>query len=224
MDPKNNVKSKRKKIDINKEKKKHDLLSAAYELFTTIGVPNTTITQIAQRAKVGKGTFYLYFKDKYAIQDALITIKSSEIFQEAMTSLNKHCATIADSLSVSDKIIYITDYIITKLSKDLALLQYISKDLSWGLYSIPAFRTEDEKELLDFRTYTESMLKKDGVRLKDFDMTVFTIVELINSTCYNVILHGEPATFSEYKLYLFRCIRLIINDGISPLPSPCGER
>ena len=70
------------KIDLNKEKKKNDLLSSAYELFTTVGVENTTITQIARKANVGKGTFYLYFQDKYDIRNALISIKTNEIFQE----------------------------------------------------------------------------------------------------------------------------------------------
>ena len=44
---------------------------------------------------------------------------------------------------------------------------------------------------------------------------IFTIVELINSTCHNVILMGEPVTYSDYKPYLFRTIRLIIEDAIN---------
>lgn len=202
------------KIDVNKEKKKNDLLAAAYELFITIGIENTTIMQIAKKAKVGKGTFYLYFDDKYAIRDALISIKSNEIFQGAIRALNEHCKQCLGNPSVSDKIIFITDYIITKLSKNIALLKYISKNLSWGLYSKPAFQADGEEDLIDFRTYTRSMLKRDGVTLRNPDMTIYTIIELINSTCYNVILNGEPATFSEYKPYLFRCIKLIIDDAV----------
>ena len=87
--------------------------------------------------------------------------------------------------------------------------------MSWGLYSTPAFQSDEKEELIDFKTFTMSMLEKDGVSLKNFDMTIFTIVELINSTCYNVILNGNPITFSDYKPYLFRCIRLIINDSIA---------
>ena len=202
------------KIDINKEKKKNGLLAAAYELFTTIGFANTTITQIARKANVGKGTFYLYFKDKYEIRDALITIKSGEIFQEAMNRLNDYCKKTSEVMSVSDRIIFITDYIITILSKDISLLQYISKYLSWGVYSTPVFQTDGKHELVDFRTYIKQMLKKDGISFKNPEITIFTIVELINSTCYTVILQGEPVTLSEYKPYLFQCINLIINDAI----------
>ena len=49
----------------NKLKKRTALLDSAYELFTTMGFNHTTIRDIASKAGVAKGTFYLYFKDKY---------------------------------------------------------------------------------------------------------------------------------------------------------------
>lgn len=202
-----------RKIDINKEKKRNDLLNAGYELFTSIGFSNTTITSIAKKANVGKGTFYLYFKDKEDIRNVLIAQKSSEILQEAFKSLNKNSEDKINALSPSDKIIFVTDYIITTLSKDISLLKYISKNLSWGLLSIPYFKDEIKKDPVDFRTFVRSMLENDGLDLKqNFDLMIFTIIELINSTCYNVILHGEPVDLDEYKPYLYKCIRLIVNN------------
>lgn len=203
-----------KKVDINKEKKRTDLLNASYELFTTKGVSNTTINMIAKKANVGKGTFYLYFKDKEEIRNVLIAQKSSDLLIDAIKMLNIHCNDSDDDLSPSDKIIFVTDYIITTLSKDISLLKYISKNLSWGMISLPFFN-EDKNEPVDFRTYILSMLKDDGIVFeKNFDLMIFTIIELINSTCYNVILHEEPVSFSEYKPYLFNCIRLILGDAI----------
>lgn len=202
-----------RKIDINKEKKRNDLLNAGYELFTSIGFSNTTITSIAKKANVGKGTFYLYFNDKEDIRNVLIAQKSSEILQEAFKSLNKNSEDKSNALSPSDKIIFVTDYIITTLSKDISLLKYISKNLSWGLLSIPYFKDEIEKDPVDFRTFVRSMLENDGLDLnQNFDLMIFTIIELINSTCYNVILHGEPVDLDEYKPYLYKCIRLIVNN------------
>ena len=54
------------KVDMKKNKKRQDILDAAYELFTTKGFSNTTIMNIALKAGVGKGTFYLYFDSKEA--------------------------------------------------------------------------------------------------------------------------------------------------------------
>lgn len=246
-----------RKVELNKERKKNDLLNAAYKLFTTIGFTETTITQIASKAKVGKGTFYLYFKSKEDINRALIAQKSDQLLHQAIEALNESCKEAVQPPSICEKIIFITDYIVTVFSKDIALLRYISKYLSRGLFSLPgrskasgnlilsepsepgALRSathgspqasapfnlsdgsddpsieEPVVEGFDFRDYILSMLEKDGVKIKNFDLMLFTIIELINSTCYNVILHGEPVTFSDYKPYLFNCVRLIVNEALA---------
>ncbi len=60
------------KVDENKKKKKEALFNAAYELFTTKGINSTAISDIVEKAAVAKGTFYLYFKDKYDVKNKLI--------------------------------------------------------------------------------------------------------------------------------------------------------
>ena len=55
------------KIDKNKQQKRTSLLETAFGLFTSRGIHNTSISNIVESAGVAKGTFYLYFKDKYAV-------------------------------------------------------------------------------------------------------------------------------------------------------------
>ena len=57
------------KLELNKKKKKDALFNTAFELFTTKGLTKTTISDIVDQAGVAKGTFYLYFKDKYDIRN-----------------------------------------------------------------------------------------------------------------------------------------------------------
>lgn len=64
-----------------KEKK---LYEAAYELFITKGINDTSIDDIVKKAGVAKGTFYLYFKNKYDIIDRIIIKKSLGIIKEAL--------------------------------------------------------------------------------------------------------------------------------------------
>ena len=45
--------------------KKQRLLNTAFTLFTQKGIKDTSIQEIVDNANVAKGTFYLYFKDKY---------------------------------------------------------------------------------------------------------------------------------------------------------------
>ena len=65
------------KIDQKKREKKEALLLSAFELFTEKGIQNTSISEIVKRAKMAKGTFYLYFKDKFDIRDQLIARQAS---------------------------------------------------------------------------------------------------------------------------------------------------
>ena len=51
--------SKETKIDRNKQQKKEALFDSAFELFSSKGIQATTISNIAERARVAKGTFYL---------------------------------------------------------------------------------------------------------------------------------------------------------------------
>ena len=60
------------KLELNKKRKKSALYNTAFELFTTKGLAKTTISDIVENAGVAKGTFYLYFKDKYDIRNISI--------------------------------------------------------------------------------------------------------------------------------------------------------
>ena len=55
-----------------REKRRTALLRAARDVFVTHGYQDARIEQIARKAGVGKGTFYLYFKDKRAIYAELV--------------------------------------------------------------------------------------------------------------------------------------------------------
>ena len=78
------------KLELNKKKKKDALFNTAFELFTTKGLTKTTISDIVDQAGVAKGTFYLYFKDKYDIRNKLVSHKTGELFFRAMRLCRMH--------------------------------------------------------------------------------------------------------------------------------------
>ena len=55
----------KKKVIENKIQKENRLLSAAFELLTENEIQKVSVNDIVNKANVAKGTFYLYFKDKY---------------------------------------------------------------------------------------------------------------------------------------------------------------
>ena len=82
-------KTAKSKIVENKEEKEKKILASAFKLFTEKGFKNTSIQEIVDHAGVAKGTFYLYFKDKYDVQDYLIASKSKELFLNSIDYVNK---------------------------------------------------------------------------------------------------------------------------------------
>ena len=79
------------KLELNKKKKKDALFNTAFELFTTKGLTKTTISDIVDQAGVAKGTFYLYFKDKYDIRNKLVSTRPENYFSGPMKAVqNAH--------------------------------------------------------------------------------------------------------------------------------------
>lgn len=193
------------KVDTNKRIKENSLLKTAFEFFTTKGFSKTSITDIVSKAGVAKGTFYLYFKDKYDIRNKLISHKSSQLFKNAMSDLGDEL----DKLSFEEKIIRVIDNCINQLNENQSLLTFISKNLSWGIFknAITSPVSEDD---IDFSSVYNKMLKDAPKGIKDPEIMLFMIIELVSSTCYSAILYSEPCTLNELKPYLYNSIKLII--------------
>ena len=118
------------KIENNKKYKRDSLLDSAFTLFIQKGINKTSIQDIAAKSGVAKGTFYLYFKDKYDLRNILIAHKASQLFQSADIAMHK--AGITDTI---EQMLFIVDHIIDDLAQDKKLLLFISKNLSWGIFN-----------------------------------------------------------------------------------------
>ena len=187
-----------------KNEKESRLLNTAFKLFTEKGIKNTSIQEIVDNAKVAKGTFYLYFKDKYEIRDVLITKKSEKLFTEALTKMRKNYIQ-----EFSDQIIFVINYVIDELAKNPLLLKFISKNLSWGVYNetiIKLYDTSENKEDGLYALFLKGV-EENHIQLKNPKVTLFMIIELVSSTCFDSILYQNPLPIEEYKPFLYEAIR-----------------
>lgn len=191
-------------ITEQKNEKENRLLETAFKLFTEKGMKSTSIQDIVDNAKVAKGTFYLYFKDKYEIRDILITKKSEKLFAEALSKMRKN--KIQD---FSDQIIFIINYVIDELVKNPLLLKFISKNLSWGVYNETIIKLYDKQEKKQDGLYTLFLkgVEENHIALKNPKVTLFMMIELVSSTCFDAILYQNPLPIEEYKPYLYETIR-----------------
>ena len=192
------------KVDANKLQKESSLLKTAFEFFTTKGFSKTSITDIVSKAGVAKGTFYLYFKDKYDIRNRLISHKSSQLFKNALDKLEG-----SPELPFEERLLAILDNIIDQLTSDRSLLTFISKNLSWGIFksALTSHRLTDD---VDFGEVYQKMISDAPYELKDPEIMLFMIIELVSSTCYSAILYSDPCDMEKLKPYLYDTIKLII--------------
>lgn len=191
------------KIDENKKQKRDALLNTAYDLFTTKGIQSTAISDIVKRAGVAKGTFYLYFKDKYDIRNNLVAHKTRELFDNAGKEMLGR-----QIMGLENQLIFIIDHIINVLVRDLPLLNFISKNLVMGALRSTLITGKDSDDEIYERFL--KMVAMDEYEYADVDVMLFTIVELAGSAGYNSILYKEPVPIDEYKPFLYRTVRLII--------------
>lgn len=196
------------KLEANKKIKRDSLLESAFSLFTSKGINKTSVADIVEKSGVAKGTFYLYFKDKYDLKNRLIAHKASQLFHKAYLSLSEQG--ISDLYS---EIIYITDNVIDQFVNDKSLLLFISKNLSWGIFKDSLINPIYDEDV-DFYDLYNKLVNRDDCKLKDPEIMVFMIIELISSTCYSSILYSEPVDIDKLKPYLYSCIRGIISEHI----------
>lgn len=193
------------KAEENKQQKRESLLNTAFNLFTTKGIHNTSISDIVEQAGVAKGTFYLYFKDKYDINSKLILHKSTQLFFAALSRLNEQ-----PPKDYKEIILFVINDIIDSLSDDKILLMFISKDLGLGFsrYLLETAESSDDGSMRE--AYDGFMNMLDG-KVNDPKLMMYLIVELTGSSIYSSILYEKPVTISELKPHLYKSIGLIID-------------
>lgn len=179
-------------------------METAFHLFTRKGFAKTTISDIVQQAGLAKGTFYLYFKDKYDLRDKLIVYKANQLFDDAHRAIEK-----ADVNSFEDELLFTTDYIIDRFQKNHFFMEFIAKNLSWGIFK-SVFANGSHSFSSRFYDHYMTALKKYNIDCPTPELLLFTIIELIGSTSYNCIHNSQPVSMEEYLPYLHKSLHHIL--------------
>ena len=93
------------------------------------------------------------------------------------------------------------------------LLQFITKNLSLGIYNKTLneiYQKNDASENSVYKLFLKG-IEEQKLDIKNPEVTLYMIIELVGSTCFNSILYKEPLPITEFKPYLYEEIRRIIN-------------
>lgn len=193
------------KVDNNKQKKRDSLLESAFSLFINNGFSKTSISDIVDTAGVAKGTFYLYFKDKYDIRNHLIAHKASQVFENAYRKLQAH----PEITEFENQILFIIDQILDQLDANHNLVSLISKHLSWGFVRNSLIYTPG-KETPSILTIVRNMLDEAEYTYNSPELMMYMILEIVSGTSYNAILYQQPVPLEELKPHLYKTVKGIL--------------
>ena len=192
------------KVLENKKNKKNALLKSAFDLFTKTDIHSVSVQDIVKQAGVAKGTFYLYFKDKYQARDVLIQNEAMRLFNNAHLELEKN-----DIQDFEDAVVYIINQVLLQLENNPIILKFIERNLSWGIFH-EHLQNTIEGNTLDLVSNFRSLAEKNGYYFDRPEVVLYIIIETAGSTCYNSILYNQPLPIKQFKPYLFQSIRAIM--------------
>lgn len=201
------------KVLENKKNKKNALLKSAFDLFTKTDIHSVSVQDIVKQAGVAKGTFYLYFKDKYQARDVLIQNEAMRLFNNAHLELEKN-----DIQDFEDAVVYIINQVLLQLENNPIILKFIERNLSWGIFH-EHLQNTIEGNTLDLVSNFRSLAEKNGYYFDRPEVVLYIIIETAGSTCYNSILYDQPLPIKEFKPYLFQSIRAILRSYKAQQPA-----
>ncbi len=193
------------KVDYKKQQKRASLLDSAFSLFIDNGFHKTSISDIVKDAGVAKGTFYLYFKDKYDIRNHLISRKAKQVFFAAYDALQEQKA-VTD---FEDQVLFIIDHILDQFANDHNLVMLLSKHLSWGFIRNFLLFSADPDSSSIYDLYA-SLLSQSAYTYQSPELMMYTILELISGTSYNAVLYDQPVSLEELKPHLYETVKQIL--------------
>ena len=186
------------KITKKKNEKYTKILDTALGLFEKNGTHLVSIDEIVKGAGVAKGTFYLYFKDRYDLISTLIIEKASKYM--SLLSDEYEPRNFGDvSTSVRHYIEYISDF----LQKNKTLCILIDKNLNTCVNAVAQTKEGPIKELYE-KIFSE--LINCGVSEAEARAKLYLYIELIVSSCCNAIIRETPYTIEELKPHLCQII------------------
>ena len=114
------------------------------------------------------------------------------------------------------KIIFIVDYVLEQMKKNKAVLRFVSKNLSWGVFRA-AIEQNGRSDRSKKTCWKELLAECPDVHIEAPDTMLFLIIELASSASYSTILDNDPVSYEELKPYLNASIRAIIKSHMSTI-------
>ncbi len=193
------------KVSDNKVSKQARILEAAYKLFCDKTVNSTAIDDVVRYAGVAKGTFYLYFKDKYDLLDQIIIRKTSNVVVEAYKELIR--ARSVREMTAIEQLLFFTDYMIDFMKSNRKLTALIDKNMAACFRAVSEI---DNRDFIDAINEFVEMFSNKGFTRDEAIRTLYIVTDMIGSACCDAVLYESPCSVDELRPTIHRLIEKML--------------
>lgn len=192
------------KIAEKQNSKRLSILDSAYELFTSKSFAGTSIDDVVRKAGIAKGTFYLYFKDKYDLMDRIVAHKSLSILREALDGLEQEKKNSENEMSFTQQMLFLVNRIIDYMKENKELLALVDKKLSKCIGSFASLSDAETAEKVN------KLIEQSGTTREETIKKLYLIVDLIGSVGFDAIIYESPFRLDDIKPMLFSTVEKIL--------------
>lgn len=198
-------------------RRKQEILVAALEVFAENGYHATRISDIAEKLKIGHGTFYRYFKNKLDIFAAVV----DNVLNELIMAISDEPPTLTNDLeSYRQQIRRIGEKMFAVFYKDKRIAKIVFYEII-GVH--PEINDKFEQVLDYFDAYTEQYFLNGidkGFLKKDLDtrMIAHAVNSLIFASARDMVLSEDPE--QTVRRWIDTIVLMMLDGMAAPVPSP----
>lgn len=190
----------------NKQNKRLRILDSAFDLFMQRSVNSTAIDDVVKAAGVAKGTFYLYFKDKYDLLNQLIIAKSAGLLRKAYAEAFHDPAEALET-----QMLAFVNRIMDELERNRPFAALLDKNFSRCFQYI--INAEDPALRASVASLMERVSQTCGCTQAQALQKLYLITDLTGSVCCDAIVLEKPFSLPEIRPALNAAIAAIIKEG-----------
>ena len=192
------------KLEEKKNIKRSNILDAAAKLFMDKSFASTAVDDVVKMAGVAKGTFYLYFKDKYDLLNQIVAYKGAEVLRSGIAELEKKDG---GEMNLAEKVLFLVDFFADYLNVHRDLAALVNKNLTFFFKSFTSGENEEFTAIADrfVSAFTAAGYTEEEVKKK-----IYIFTELIGTVCCEAVLETGPFTLEEIRPVLKNAVRSIM--------------
>ena len=192
----------------NKVAKRSKILDAANRLFLDGSFADTAIDDVVKLAGVAKGTFYLYFRDKYDLLDQIVVHRAAEIISGECRTLRERAA--AQTMNAAQQIIFLTDALTAYLQTNKKEAALLDKRFS---ICFSSGRNEPDGAFAEALDYLTGLFTANGCTADEARRRLYLLCNMILYSVCEAVLSETPYSMEQLRPTLHAMIALIVNGG-----------